>query len=146
MVPFSEVVLLTAMEYYRKDKTEEKKKTKRKKKKSKKNKLSKSINIVSETDKMSHRKDDDLEQRGDTSLQMVMDEKDEDYSVEQCYLRWIPDLKTVGRCNSFDDCIFVLMAEYILTIILSERKVLPSLVLTSYIVYFVIALNFYFDG
>ena len=63
MVPFAEVVLLTAMEY--------------------------------------NRKDDDLEQREDTSLQMSMEENDEDDSGEKCYRRcWIPDLKTVGRCLS----------------------------------------------
>jgi len=84
MVPFAEVVLLTAMEY--------------------------------------NRKDDDLEQREETSLQMNTEENDEDDSGEKCYRRcWIPDLKTV------------------------EKKVLPSLVLASYIIYSVIALDFYFD-
>ena len=63
MVPFAEVVLLTAMEY--------------------------------------NRKDDDLEHREDTSLQMSMEENGEDDSGEKCYRRcWIPDLKTVGRCLS----------------------------------------------
>ena len=63
MVPFAEVVLLTAMEY--------------------------------------NRKDDVPEQREDTSLQMSMEENDEDDSGEKCYRRcWIPDLKTVGRCLS----------------------------------------------
>ena len=63
MVPFAEVVLLTAMEY--------------------------------------NRKDDDLEQREDTPLQMSMEENEEDDSGEKCYRRcWIPDLKTVGRCLS----------------------------------------------
>ena len=63
MVPFAEVVLLTAMEY--------------------------------------NRKDDDLEHREDTSLQMSMEENDEDDSGEKCYRRcWIPDLKTVGRFTS----------------------------------------------
>ena len=47
MVPFAEVVLLTAMEYHRKDKTKEKTKKKRGEKKSKKNKLSKSVSITS---------------------------------------------------------------------------------------------------
>ena len=63
MVPFAEVVLLTAMEY--------------------------------------NRKDDDLEQREDASLQMSTEENDEDDSEEKCYRRcWIPDLKTVGKCTS----------------------------------------------
>ena len=63
MVPFAEVVLLTAMEY--------------------------------------NRKDDDLEQRGDTSMQMSMEENDEDDSEEKCYRKcWIPDLKNVGKCTS----------------------------------------------
>ena len=43
-------------------------------------------------------------------------------------------------------CDLTLIAEYILTlIILSETKVLPSLVLASYIVYFAVACEFYFD-
>ena len=65
MVPFAEVVLLTAMEYHRKDETERKAKKKKGKKKSKKNKLSKSvsINIISEPDIQDHRKDEDIEQR-----------------------------------------------------------------------------------
>ena len=63
MVPFAEVVLLTAMEY--------------------------------------NRKDDDLEQRGDTSMQMSMEENDEDDSEEKCYRKcWIPDFKNVGKCTS----------------------------------------------
>ena len=63
MVPFAEVVLLTAMEY--------------------------------------NRKDDDLEQREVTPLQIDTVENDEDDSGEKCYQRcWIPDLKTVGRCTS----------------------------------------------
>ena len=104
MVPFAEVVLLTAMEY--------------------------------------NRKDDDLEQREDTSLQMSTEENDEDDSGEKCYRRcWILDLKTVGRCHLN----LVLMHQMFLTITFSEKKVLPSLVLASYIVYSVIALNFYFD-
>ena len=61
MVPFAEVVLLTAMEY--------------------------------------NRKDDDLKQTEDASMQMSMEENDEDGSEENCYQRcWIPELKTVGRC------------------------------------------------
>ena len=114
MVPFAEVVLLTAMEY--------------------------------------NRKDDDLEHREVTSLQMSTEENDEDDSGEKCYRRcWIPDLKTVGRCtvhlhlHRVLHCYLVLMASDTFTIILSEKKVLPSLVLASYIIYSVIALNFYFD-
>ena len=143
MVPFAEVVLLTAMEYHRKDKTKEKDRKKRGKKKSKKNRLSQSVSItiVSEADNQDHRKDDDLEQRGEPSLQISLKDNEEDDSARRCcQRRWIPDLKTVGRCFSL-----LVMPEYILMIILSEKKVLPCLVLASYIVYFAIALNFYFD-
>ena len=66
MVPFAEVVLLTAMEH--------------------------------------HRKDDDLEQREDISLQMSteLEASDEDDSErKKCEKCWIPDLKTVGRCILF---------------------------------------------
>ena len=92
MVPFAEVVLLTAMEYHRKDKAEEKK---RKKKKSQKNKLSNCalINIVSEIDNQ------DQEKRGGTPLQMSMECNDENKPEQICCRRcWIPDLKTVGKC------------------------------------------------
>ena len=98
MVPFSEVILLTAMEYYRKDKIEEKaKKKKRTKKKSKKKKLSKpiSINILSETDIQQHRDDNDLEQRAAHSLQTIIKDNGGDNTEGKC---WIPDLKTAGRC------------------------------------------------
>ena len=103
MVPFAEVVLLTAMEYHRKDRTEEKTKKKRQKKKSKKNKLSKSLSItmISEADNQDQRKDDDLEQRGDTSLKMSLEEMDDNDSEKKCCLRyWIPELKTVGKRHS----------------------------------------------
>ena len=144
MVPFAEVVLLTAMEYQREDKTEKKTKKKKKgRKKSKKNKHSKSlsIHIVSEADNQDHMNDDDLEQPREPTLQMTLGENDEDNLEQKCYQRcWIPDLKTTGRCF-----FYLAMAEYILTIILSEKRVLPCLVLASYIVYFAIALNFYFD-
>ena len=100
MVPFAEVVLLTAMEYQRKDKTEEKTKMRRRKKKSKKNKSSKSlsINVVPENDNQDPRKDDDLEQRREPSLQMSLAGYDEEDSEKKCYRScWKPDLKTIGR-------------------------------------------------
>ena len=85
--------------------------------------------------------DDDLKQPREPSLQMTLGDNDEDNLEQKCYQRCkIPDLKTVGRCFSY-----LAIAEYILTIILSEKRVLPCLVLASYIVYFAIALNFYFD-
>ena len=143
MVPFAEVVLLTAMEYKRKDKTEEKTKKRKGKKKSKKKKTSNSVStiIVSETDNQDRRKDDGLDKRREPSLQMSLKDNEEyDSARGCCQRRWIPDLKTVGRCYSL-----LVMPDYILMIILSEKKVLPSLVLASYIVYFAIALKFYFD-
>ena len=63
MVPFVEVVLLTAMEY--------------------------------------HRMDDYLKQRGDTFLQVSMEDNGEnDPEEEYCKKCWIPELKTIGRCFS----------------------------------------------
>ena len=103
MVPFAEVVLLTAMEYQRKDKTEGKTKKKRRKKRSKKNKLSKDLSIttVSEADNQDHRKDDDLEKGGGVPLQMSLEDNVDDDSEKKCCQRcWIPELKTVGRCHS----------------------------------------------
>ena len=104
MVPFAEVVLLTAMEYHRKDKTEKKTKKKKGKRKSKKNKNSKSlsIHILSANENEDHRKDDDLEQRREPSLQTSLDGYDEEDSEKKCHHRcWKPDLKTIGRCNLF---------------------------------------------
>ena len=103
MVPFAEVVLLTAMEYHRQDKTKEKQKKKRGKAKSKKNEISKhvSINILPKNDNHD-RKDEDLEQRGGViSLQMSTEDNGEDNLGGKCCQKcWIPDLKTVGRCIS----------------------------------------------
>ena len=102
MVPFAEVVLLTAMEYHRKDETEKKAKKKKGKKKSKKSKSSNSlsIHIVSANEDKDHRKEDDLEQRREPSLQMILGGYDEEDSEKKCYQScWKPDLKTMGRCN-----------------------------------------------
>ena len=68
--PFAEVVLLTAMEYQREDKTEKKTKKKKGKRKSRKNKNSKSlsIRILSANENQGHREDDDLEQRRESCL------------------------------------------------------------------------------
>ena len=101
MVPFAEVVLLTAMEYHRKDETEKNKK-KKKKGKSKKNKNSKShsIQIVSANEDQDHSKEDDLEQKREPSLQMSLGGYDEENSEKKCYWScWKPDLKTIGGCN-----------------------------------------------
>ena len=87
MVPFAEVVLLTAMEHEREDKKEKKtKRKKRGKKKSKKDKVTKSvsINIVPEADNQHHRNDDGLEWGGVVSLQMSLDGYDEDDSEKWC--------------------------------------------------------------
>ena len=102
MVPFAEVVLLTAMEYQREDKTEKKTKKKKGKRKSKKNKNSKSllIHILSANENHGHKKDDDLEQRRESSLPTSLDGYDEEDSKKKCHQRcWKPDLKTIGRCN-----------------------------------------------
>ena len=57
--------------------------------------------MISEADNQDQRKDEDFEQRGDTSLQMRLEEMDDNDSEKKCCLRcWIPELKTVGRCHS----------------------------------------------
>ena len=103
MVPFAEVVLITAMEYHRKDETEKKTRKKKKgKKKSKKSKSSNSllIHIVSANENQGHSKDDGLEQKREPSSQMSLDGYDEEDSEKKCYQScWKPDLKTMGRCN-----------------------------------------------
>ena len=94
MVPFAEVVLLTAMEYHRKDETE--KKVKKKNKSS--NSLS--IHIVSANENQDHGKEDNLEQRREPPLQMSWEDNDEEDSEKKCFRScWKPDLKTMGRCN-----------------------------------------------
>ena len=94
MVPFAEVVLLTAMEYHRKDETE--KKVKKKNKSS--NSLS--IHIVSANENQDRSKENDLEQKREPSLQMSLVGYDEEDSEKKCYRScWKPDLKTMGRCN-----------------------------------------------
>ena len=148
MVPFAEVVLITAMEYHRKDETEKKTRKKKKgKKNSKKSKSSKSllIHIVSANENQDHGKENDLEQKREPSLQMSLVGYDEEDSEKKCYWScWKPDLKTVGKCNLFLICFSVSRNGCIYSI-LSEKKVLPSLVLASYIVYFAVACNFYFN-
>ena len=100
MVPFAEVVLLTAMEYHRKDKTEEKTK-KRRKKKSKKNKTSQSllINIVPEIEG----KDEGLEKERSNlsfmSAENIEEEKEEGNRCQNCCT---PDLKSLGMYASLE--------------------------------------------
>ena len=105
MVPFAEVVLITAMEYHRKDETEKKTRKKKKgKKKSKKSKSSNSllIHIVSANENQDHSKENDLEQKREPSLQVSLVGYDEEDSENKCYRScWKPDLKTVGKCNLF---------------------------------------------
>ena len=77
MVPFAEVVLLTAMEYHRKD----------------------------ETEKKDHGKEDDLEQRREPPLQMSWEDNDEEDTEKKCYRGcWKPDLKTMGKCKIYLFC------------------------------------------
>ena len=100
MVPFAEVVLLTAMEYHRKDKTEEKTK-KRRKKKSKKNKPSQPllINIVPEVEG----KDEGLEKERSNlsfmSAENIEEEKEEGNRCQNCCT---PDLKSLGMYASLE--------------------------------------------
>ena len=115
MVPFAEVVLLTAMEYHRKDKTK-----KKAKKKSKKSISSKGLSniIVSANENQDHYREDDLEQKRKSPSQMSLDGYDEEDSERKCYRScWKPDLKTMGRCNLSLSVVFSVwaMAEFILS-------------------------------
>ena len=103
MVPFAEVVLLTAIEYHRKDETEKRTK-KRGKKKSKNNKspTTLSIHIVSANQNQDQSQEDNLEQKRKPSLQMSLEDNGEECSEKKCYRScWKPDLKTMGKCNLF---------------------------------------------
>ena len=64
-----------------------------------------------------------------------MDDDDED-NPKECQKYWIPGLKTIA---------FTVNSRAFLSLSFSEKRVLPSLVLTSYIVYSAIAVTFYFD-
>ena len=102
MVPFAEVVLLTAIEYHRKDETEKRTKKKRGKKKFKNNKSTTtlSIHIVSANQNQDQSQEDNLEQKRKPSLQMSLEDNGEEDSEKKCYRScWKPDLKTMGRCN-----------------------------------------------
>jgi len=85
MVPFAEVILLTAMEYFREE--------------------------------------EGLEQNGNLTLMDVSEEESEakDKGCPSPRM-WIPQLKTL------------------------EKKVLPSMVLASFVIYFVVAAFFYFNA
>ena len=106
MVPFAEVVLLTAMEYQR---TEE---------------------------------EDDVPKSGCVNVIPVKIEEIENEETEKekwhLNLKWlIPSLKTLGKF----DKIFV----YLFNIYLSEKKVLPSLMLAIATIYFGVAAIVYLD-
>ena len=96
MVPFAEVVLLTAMEYNREEKKMGKKnKTKRRKKKGKKTTQSQMTSVTVVPLDENQRND---ESEGIVS-QVSMEGKDKDNSgKKRCQECWTPDLKTVGRC------------------------------------------------
>ena len=99
MVPFAEVVLLTAMEYHREDETKEKTKKKRGEKKYKKSKLPRPvlINVVSETIGM----DEGLEKERSNLSRMSVEDIEEEYEGQkQCQKCCTPDLKTLGIYNS----------------------------------------------
>ena len=87
MVPFAEVVLLTAMEYYREDK----KKVKRTKKKGKrKSRNTKTTSLVVAHMDENHR--DEL----DRNLSVVGGSEDVGPEGKWCQRCWIPQLKTIG--------------------------------------------------
>ena len=119
MMPFAEVVLLTAMEYHRKDGHEE----------------------------------DGSEVRdiliGSKVVQMSSEDSiEDDFKENPIPGCCTPSLKTLGdlHLNRNLECTHDKHVVYCILIhFLSEKKVLPSLVLISFIVYFANALMFYFD-
>ena len=87
MVPFAEVVLLTAMEYNREDKKKVKKTKKKGKRKSRKTKTTSLV--VAHMDE-NHR--DEL----DRNLSVVGGSEDVGSEGKRCQRCWIPQLKTIG--------------------------------------------------
>ena len=74
---------------------------------------------------------------------------EDDLEGNHCQTRWSPDLKTLGRfvllmLQSRPFKLKTISGRNIHTFSL-EKKILPSLVLASYMVYFGLALMFYFD-
>ena len=86
MVPFVEVVLLTAMEYNREEKKEKKRRTKRKKKTKSKNLQTTSL-VVASMDGEGHG------QNGNITMPMNAEDEPEEEGRTRC---WTPQLKTLG--------------------------------------------------
>ena len=110
MVPFTEVVLLTAMEYQRDDETTE-------------------INLI-------------------TATATTNEEEEEKTPVKSLkrIIRWLPELKIIGWCFLYSYLHSNYMRIYLLKgETISERNLLPSLVLACFAVYFVLATIFYYD-
>ena len=115
MVPFAEVILLTAMEYNREDKTK-KKGTKKKGKKKTKNTKTTFLTV------------------NPLDGKELVDEMKTGGILSNCTF---PSLKTLGKVVSYFLCK--------LNNLFSERKVLPLIVLTSFTIYFGVALVFYYQ-
>ena len=149
MVPFAEVVLLTAMEYHRKDQDD------------------KDVEITEILPKVTAATQTRLSIRSilpestfdtqntnikhQTSTTQTNDNEEMGISMESqwspriCQKRWFPSLKTIGLFD-FIQIIFDIISIYITITILifSEQKVMPCLILASFFVYFVVAAIFYF--
>ena len=100
LVPFTEVVLLTAMEYCRYCDTED----------------------------------------GYSSMRQKIDEVQESQEKKISQRCWLSQLKTIGQ---YKICIKIL--KFVTFPFSSERKVLPSVVLASFFIYFLTATMFYYN-
>ena len=100
LVPFTEVVLLTAMEYCRYCDTED----------------------------------------GYSSMRQKIDEVQESQEKKISQRCWLSQLKTIGQ---YKICIKIL--KFVAFTFSSERKVLPSVVLASFFIYFLTATMFYYN-
>ena len=90
MVPFAEVVLLTAMEYNREDKKKVKR-TKKKRKGKSRNVQTTSL-AVAPIDE-NHRDDDSCGPDGNLSVEMHVGDGVQEKRYQRC---WVPQLKTIG--------------------------------------------------
>ena len=85
------------------------------------------------------RKDESHWQDGNMVVEMDDETIEEDGPEESwCLKSWVPQLATIGDITLYN-------YEWWMTNLISEKKVLPSLVLTSFMIYFVVTIVFYYQ-
>ena len=100
MVPFVEVILLTAMEYNREDEEKEtKKKNKRRRKKQKEGSASLSVLTVEPTEYHTKDQNDDEEEETNISTETH-------WCTRRRLKQWLPRLKTIGNLTYFPFSIY----------------------------------------